>query len=204
VQSGTKLKDAPKENKEMKSLRCLSALVFVCALSGMAKADDFKLGVLDAPPTPFKYTGSPLTEGFSSCGKGTPQDYGCLTIENDTGKTLTSLMIDITANKFTVADGDGGCLSQKGIDCSYTPLDINGITVYQFIFTNLDIPTYSEWCTTDTFTIEEQGINPKNFPDATVSSVTPEPGSLLLLATGFFLFAGFVYRSRMGASTLGL
>ncbi len=136
----------------MKLLRCLFALTFVCAVSGMARADDFKLGVLDAPPTHIDYTGSPLTISFGSCGNHTPVTDGCVTIENDTGKTITSLLIDIVPNSYTVADGDGGCLSQKGITCTYTEINDN---LYQFLFTGLDILATSEWCDTgNTFTLE--------------------------------------------------
>jgi PEP-CTERM motif len=185
----------------MKCLRGLFALVLVCALCGIARADDFKLGVQDAPTTDIEYTGSPLTVGFSSCHNGVATD-GCVTIANDTGATLTSLVIDILADSVTRNDGGGGCASETaGITCNYSLID-NG-TEYQFLFTGLDIPSDSTWCTSDTFTIEEQGIDPSRFPDATVRSVTPEPASLLLLATGFFLIAGFVYRRRMGAPTLG-
>jgi hypothetical protein len=187
----------------MKLLRCLFALTLVCTLSGMARADDFKLGVLDAPPTSIGYTGSPLTVAFGSCGWGSPSTDGCVTIANDTGTTLTSLLIDITANKYTIADGGGGCQStDPGVTCQYSLIDGD---IYQFLFTGLDIPPASEWCTTDTFTIEEQGVKYKDFPDGTVGppSVTPEPASLMLLATGFLLCAGFVYRRRMDAANLG-
>ena len=86
----------------MRLFRCLFALIFVCAMSGLARADDFKLGVQDAGPG-IDYYGGLLTVGFTSCG----YDMGCVTIENETGKTITSLLIDITANKYTVADGGG-------------------------------------------------------------------------------------------------
>jgi hypothetical protein len=186
----------------MKFLRCVFALTFVCAMSGMAKANDFKLGVQDAPPTSIDYTGAPLTVDFGPCGNHNPLD-GCVTIENDTGHTITSLLIDIFANSYTIADGGGGCASETaGILCSYSLID-NG-DEYEFLFTGLNIPTNSEWCTTDTFTIEEQGLPYREFPALTVSSPTPEPASLMLLATGFLLCAGFIYRRRMGADSLGM
>lgn len=194
----------------MKFLRYAFALTLVCAVSGMARADgfqpdDFKLGVLDAPPTTIDYTGSPLDVSFGSCGARTPSTDGCVTIANDTGKTLTSLLIDITANAATIADGGGGCASTTpGVTCAYSLIDSG--TVYQFLFTGLDIPPASEWCTTDTFTIEEQGVPYREFPDATIGppSPTPEPASLLLLGTGVFLFAALMYRRRMGAGSLGI
>ncbi len=127
----------------------------------MARADDFKLGVQDSPPTPIDYTGSPLTVAFGSCHNGNALD-GCVTIENDTGKTITSLVIDIFADPATINDGGGGCSSEAlPIVCNYSLID-NGAE-YQFLFTGLNIPTNSEWCTTDTFTIEEQGINYRDF-----------------------------------------
>lgn len=183
----------------MKFLRYLFALTLVCALSGMARADDFKLGVQDAGPG-IDYYGGPLNVSFSDCGK----KEGCVTIENETGKTLTSLLIDITANKYTIADGGGGCL---GTDCTYSLID--GGTVYQFLITGLDIPTDKskrdddKGDLGDTFTIVEEGLPADEFPDATVSA-TPEPASLMLLATGFLLCAGMIYRRRMGADSLGM
>ncbi len=185
----------------MRFLRCLFALTLVCALSGMARADDFKLGVQDAGPG-IPYYGTPITVSFGSCGFGTPNTDGCVTLANDTGSTLTTLLIDITANKYTEADGGGGCLStEPGVTCTYTLIG----DVYQFLFTGLDIPPASEWCTTDTFTIEEQGVPYREFPDGKVGppAVTPEPASLLLLATGFLVCAGFIYRRRVNGATLG-
>jgi len=184
----------------MRLFRCLFALIFVCAMSGLARADDFKLGVQDAGPG-IDYYGGLLTVGFTSCG----YDMGCVTIENETGKTITSLLIDITANKYTVADGGGGCLDAN---CTYSLIDDG--KVYQFLFTGLDIPTDTsknddDKCITgDTFTIVEEGLPAGKFPKAGVTStVTPEPASLMLLATGFLLCAGFIYRRRIDAANLG-
>jgi len=185
----------------MKLLRCLFALTLVSAISGMARANDFKIGIQDSPPSPIDYTGSPLTVSFGSCNNGVPTD-GCVTIANDTVKTLTSLVLDIVPNSYTIADGGGGCLTTSpSIHCSYSEINDD---LYQFLFTGLDIPPSSEVRANDTFTIEEQGICPSDFPEVTVSpAVTPEPASLLLLATGFLLCAGFIYRRRTDAANLG-
>jgi hypothetical protein len=187
----------------MKLFRCLLALTVVCALSSMAKADDFKLGVLDAGPTSIVYTGGTLDVTFGSCGGHTPLDYGCVTILNDSGKTITSLTIDVPSNAYTGPQtGGGNCLTGPGFATCAPPPLVDGD--YQFLFTGLDIP-YGGFCDDkDTFEIEEQGVDPQHFPTITVSSsVTPEPASLLLLATGAFLCAGFVYRRRMGTGPLG-
>ena len=185
----------------MKFLRCLFALTFVCALSGMARADDFKLGIQDAGPSNYTYTGGTLDVHFFSCGPHS-SDEGCVTILNDSGKTITSLVIDVPENSFTEAGGGGNCLTGPGFSSCTPPVITDGD--YQFVFTGLDIPDGGFCNNDDTFELEEQGVDPKNFPKTTVStSVTPEPASLLLLATGSLLCAGFIYRRRMGAASLG-
>jgi len=185
----------------MKFLRCLFALTFVCALSSMARADDFKLGVQDAGPSDFTYTGGILDVTFHSCGK----DEGCVTILNDSGKTITTLTIDVPSDKYTdPSTGGGNCLTGPGFaDCTPPPLIDD--SYYQFVFTGLDIPD-GGWCDgKDTFEIVETGVPARDFPKITVAtSVTPEPASLMLLATGFLLCAGFIYRRRMGADSLGM
>jgi len=187
----------------MKLLRYLPLIALVCALSSVAKADDFKLGVQDAGPTNIIYTGGTLDVTFSSCGPHTPSTDGCVTILNDSGKTITSLVIDVPENSFTEAGGGGNCLTGPGFSSCTPPVITDGD--YQFVFTGLDIPDGGFCNNDDTFELEEQGVDPKNFPKTTVStSVTPEPASLLLLATGSLLCAGFIYRRRMGAASLGM
>jgi hypothetical protein len=201
----------------MKLLRFLPLIATVCMLSGIAKADDFKLGVLDAPTTTIDFTGAPLDVSFANCGF----DIGCVTIANDTGHTLTSLQIDLSSADLKTT---GNCLtgnSEIFTSCTETLID-NG-TEYQFDFSGgTGIPdgsnhnncygySYSNYCNNNdnTFTIEEQGENPKDFGPLTVDpatpvSVTPEPASFWLLTTGVLLFGGFLYRRRMGTGVLGL
>lgn len=198
----------------MKLLRFLPLIATVCMLSGIAKADDFKLGVLDAPTTTIDYTGGVLDVDFSKCGS----DLGCVTIANDTGHTLTSLQIDFSAVGLKTT---GNCLtgnSEIFTTCTETLID-NG-TEYQFDFSGgTGIPDGSNnrnyysngfwnYCNNNdnTFTIEEEGENPKDFGPLSIEpvSVTPEPASFWLLTTGVLLFGGFLYRRRMGTGVLGL
>ncbi len=180
-------------------------MTLICAFTGIAKAADFHVGVQDAPTTyQYTYTGTTLTDVvFGSCGRGTPSDDGCVTILNDSGSTLTSLVIDVPVTSETPDTESNPCLSGTGFaDCIATLIDNN--TEYQFDITGLDVPA-NGFCTSgDTFEIEETGVDPKDFPGIGVGpmSVTPEPASFWLLATGVLLFGGFLYRRNLGIGAL--
>jgi hypothetical protein len=167
----------------------------------MARADDFKLGVQDAG-LGYEYTGGTLgIPAFGTCPFDTSTTDGCVTIWNDTGVTITELIIDVPNDLVVQEDGGGACLIVDG--CTSTLVD--GETVYQFDFTGLDfLSGIGNGIGQDTLTIKEEGIAPGDFPAITLTATTPEPASLMLLATGLLLCAGFIYRRRMGADSLGM
>ncbi len=198
----------------MKLLRYAVALMFVCAMSGMAKADDFKLGVQDAGPG-IDYKGTPLTNlKFGSCGAGFGKDYGCVTIENETGAQLTSFQLEFSAANITTT-GACGSVSSYFITCSESMVGKD----YLFTFSGgtgvpYDKNAWKEgeegiekWDpddAMDTFTIVESGENRKDFGKMTLTP-TPEPSSVLLMSTGLLLVGGFfVYKRRNGLDAMGL
>jgi hypothetical protein len=120
----------------MRILRYLLAIALV-AVSGVAKADDFQMVVIDDDPTPIPaYLITPVfTDGFSvtlsPCKASqlfglSPGTYlGCFTGENETGAALTSLQILIPVFTFDDQTDQPGCspVSQdvfKTITCGFT------------------------------------------------------------------------------------
>lgn len=198
----------------MKLLRYAVALMFVCAMSGMAKADDFKLGVQDAGPG-IDYTGTPLTNlGFKSCGNGLGVDYGCVTIENETGAPLTSFQLEFSSTGL-ITTGACGSVSAYFTTCTESMVGKD----YLFTFSGGTGVPYdtNAWKkkedktekkdpddAMDTFTIVESGENRNDFGPMMLTT-TPEPSSVLLMSTGVLLLGGlFYYKRRNGLDSMGL
>jgi hypothetical protein len=197
---------------EMKYLRCLFALMLVCALSGMAKADpvDFHMVVVDPPGFDVTdLTTTSATVGFSACDPGqlptgiTGTYVGCDTFENLTGATITSLQLvfpDVGALVGQAAnctpDGTSTLNFFANASCSL----VNGEFILNY-YGGSGIPVGFP---NGVFTIAESGVDPSDFPDGTLT-VTPEPSSIWLLSTGALLLGAFFYsRRRNGLGSMGL
>lgn len=167
-------------------------LLFASAIFAGASPLDFKANILD-PPAPseptfptFIISASPFSVMFSSCVAGElPNGLtadGCFAGVNRTGSNWTSLQI-IFPNDLV--------LNSQPVDCSLAPSDN--------IFLSPDCTVDQQQYTltfangvlgnNDFFFITEAGVPAELFPVgvATVLSTTattPEPSSLLLLATG--------------------
>jgi hypothetical protein len=93
----------------MRTLRYLLAMALVCALSGVARADDYQMTVVDPNPPAnlitqiysdnFSVTLSPC-QSSQLFGLSAATYIGCFTGENDTGKPITSLQILIPVFNF--------------------------------------------------------------------------------------------------------
>jgi hypothetical protein len=181
----------------MKILRYLVAMAVVAMMSGVAKADDFQMVVIDPSYSVNIITDTSFTFALAACvAPGqvpVGSDYlGCFTGQNETGSALTSLLIDIPA----LVDGQtvGCALNGGGLDyfsnvtCATEP---NG---YTLDFTDGSIPEGA------VFTIAEAGASPSDFPtdnSAIGTSAAPEPNSFWLMSTGVLSIGMFgAYRRR--------
>ena len=179
----------------MKMLHCSIAIALACGLTGMAKADDFQMVVIDPEysvniidTTDFTFSLAPcVAPGQVPVGS----DYqGCFTGQNETVAALTSLLIEIPA---LVDDQTASCaLNGGGLDYFSDVSCSTGANGYTLDFTGGDIPIGS------VFTIAEAGADPADFPDQNTGIAnTPEPTSLLLLSTGVLSLGLFsVFRRR--------
>jgi hypothetical protein len=194
----------------MKTLRSLLAIALAYGLSGVAKADDFQMVVVDPPPPPAATfpiydiiaLGSPVSAYFGACQPGelplnSPSYDGCIALLNGTGVVLNSLQI-------TVPD-IGGVLGQtagcpidpndifpvSGISCAPNP--VGGTFLLNFTGGNIS-PNFP----LDNFVIAEDGVPFASFPAiSVVAANTPEPRSIWLLFTGVLSVGWFgVYRRR--------
>ena len=196
----------------MKLLRCLFALMLVCALSGMAKADpiDFHMVVVDPPTgfdtTPINSLTPPTSIGFSACVPGQIPGVedpfeGCASFENSTSAAITSLEL-IFPNTSDLDSQTPNC----GLDPNTSVNDFASFSCtltngnYILDFTNGSIGVGG------LFTVAEEGVDPNAFPDGTLtaSSATPEPSSIWLMSTGALLLGAFFYsRRRNGLGSMG-
>ncbi len=178
------------------------ALLFGSAVFSRASPLDFKANILD-PPAPvsptfptFIISASPFSVVFSSCVAGElPNGLspdGCFAGVNRTGSSWTSLQI-VFPNDVV--------LNSQPVDCSLAPSDNIFLSPTCTVDEQQYTLTFANGVlgNNDFFFITETGVPAELFPDgvATVLSTTattPEPSSLLLLATGLGAAALFVMR----------
>lgn len=196
----------------MRMMRCLFAIALVCGVAGSAKADDFRMVVLDPPPASFPtfpIFDSPFTFTFAPCAvgqlpTGTLGTYdGCFSGVNRTGQDWTSLTMNFSNNSALSNAAPANCsLDGGGLDIFAAPgegsCDLQSNQQYLLIF-NGGILTNNE-----NFVIAEQGVDPNDFPEVTASfttaSTVPEPESLWLFSTGIVLAGSFLSKRRVSQS----
>lgn len=185
----------------MRMLRGLIALVLVCGLASVAKAQagDFQMVVID-PTYDGGYVINPITSTtfpftFTECESpgqlpdGVSYD-GCFTGQNETGSVLTGLLIDIPNIDGLNSQPVGCALNGGGLDLfSNVSCSLNADqTDYILDFTggSIGIGQY--------FTLAEDGVDvtKTSFPPGTGTLSVPESRSAALLAVDVVMCVGFI------------
>lgn len=206
----------------MRMMHCLLAISLVCGLSGVAKADDFQMIVIDPVPSQFvtPITSLDFTFSFAACHSPsqvpTGSGYvGCFTGENETGVALTSLDMLIPVFSYQGPQTAGCSPFGGGLDifttitCGTTPdgkdffLDFRGGSIPTATDCDHDGDSGKNAddlaCNTASiFTIAEAGVPPADFPEVhVIANAAPEPNSFWLLSTGVLSIGMFgAYRRR--------
>jgi hypothetical protein len=198
----------------MKISRCLYFVALIFGLSSLANASniDFHMTVLDGPITGDYITdGSPFQVSFGACPTMNPDlsaYSACFYGINDTGGTITSL--DLTFNNTTGPVGlnylngqDPDCAPSNFFDNVNSPCYLNGAandptSTYILDFSGgTGIPPSG---LDSSFYIAVQGANPQAFQGGmgtvTYTGETPEPSSIVLLATGIGMLGMFFVSRR--------
>ena len=189
----------------MKLLRGVLVTTLLCGLGHIARADDFQMIVIDPNFTVEDITTTTFNFAFTGCDSGqAPAGYaGCFTGENLTGVPITSLTINVSnliPNVGAPGVQPAGCdssISQTFFSACSAQTVGNG---YVLNFSGGSIPS-GQFLQSE-FTIAEQGADPSEFGTMTavinsVTAVTPEPDSLLLLSTGMLSGAAYLVRRRL-------
>jgi hypothetical protein len=194
----------------MKLLRYILAITVVAGLSSAARADsiDFHMVVLDPPPAPGFITvpifSTSFSFTFSACSVGqlptnTIGTYeGCFSGVNRSGQDWTNLELTFD-NPPALGSQQANCAldnpNGQGADVFEAPspesCNLQNENEYVLLYTAGAIANNEH------FVIAEDGVDPSLFPEVTanITTATPEPNSIWLLATGL-LVSGFYLSNR--------
>jgi hypothetical protein len=187
----------------MRVYRCLFAAALLCGLTGIAKADDFQMVVIDPPPVPHTdILTDTFTIAFHQCSASLAPYVGCFTGENETGHTLTSLQIFVP-NAQSLSGQTVNCAAFGGGLDIFTSISCSQVTGgYLLLFSGGNIPSDSTGRDDDEnpdsfFTIAEYGASADSFPRSQGRfDPVPEPDSLMLLSSGMLSGLGYMVSNR--------
>jgi hypothetical protein len=212
----------------MRNLRYLIAVTLFCGLTAAANAAQVNFQVIVIDPNPanvFHLTDStlqPLSVNWGSCaGNPAPITHfdGCFSIENETTHTITTLTLFMANAQNSNPNACPTFANDAFLNAPVCTNTLGGFLVYLSGGNILPASHHNDFRDDDRddddanpsiFTIGEDGVNDPNrnlVTTATVNSptpaATPEPNSLLLLATGVLTGGGLMlgdWRRRMAAT----
>ena len=184
----------------MRMFRFFLILVFLCGLTGIAKADqaDFRLVILDPDFITHPIFSTPYEFSFAPCVSGqlptnvVSSYQGCFSGVNRTGNDWIG--VELTVSNTEALGSQPTSCALDGSEDIYSSTNCNlssDESQYILTFSLGNIPNNGN------FVIAEDGVDPSLFPTVTLVAVTspvPEPSSILFLSTGLFCAALFFLR----------